>query len=287
MSDDVRRPADVAGRPTAATSTPPIDVDVDAETSCVAIRRADASAGRAPAGAGGDRRRRQPRWRSASSRVARAAVRARRRLVLLAARPARRPGRAGARSRSSGLGREGGRRRARRPGRDRLVARVPGLGRRSPAPDRSRPAPTSSHEHLGVRAARRPRCEQRPPARRRTSRWLLPPGLTLDQIADRVGAAPGHDRDAFLQPRQSGACARSSSPRTSTSLEGLTWPDTYFIGEHETDADDPADASCRAFDENADAVGLATRRDGLTPYETVIDRVADPGRGQARRGRAR
>ena len=39
----------------------------------------------------------------------------------------------------------------------------------------------------------------------------LPPGLRLDQIADRVGALPGHDRAAFLALAQSGQI-RSTLP---------------------------------------------------------------------------
>ena len=67
----------------------------------------------------------------------------------------------------------------------------------------------------------------------------LPPGLRLEQIADRVGALPGHDRAAFLALAQSGQI-RSKYQGDQTSVEGFTWPDTYFV-EDQTDAADPAD----------------------------------------------
>src|SRR5262249_3705956 len=67
------------------------------------------------------------------------------------------------------------------------------------------------------------------------SKLLLPPGLTLSQIADRVGALPGHSRDAFLATAASGVVRSKYQPAGVTSLEGLTWPDTYFVGEHQTD----------------------------------------------------
>ena len=38
----------------------------------------------------------------------------------------------------------------------------------------------------------------------------LPPGLRLEQIADRVGALPGHDRAAFLASRSRVRSARST-----------------------------------------------------------------------------
>ncbi|MFI5045572.1 MAG: endolytic transglycosylase MltG [Acidimicrobiia bacterium] len=99
---------------------------------------------------------------------------------------------------------------------------------------------------------------------------LVPPGLTLDQIADRVGALPGHSRDAFLAVAGSGAVRSKYQPAGVTSLEGLTWPDTYFVGEHETD-EEILRVLVNAFDEHADAAGLGTPNpSGLSPYETIV-----------------
>ena len=89
----------------------------------------------------------------------------------------------------------------------------------------------------------------------------LPPGLTLSQIADRVGQLPGHNRDAFLQTAASGVVRSAIQPAGTTSLEGLTWPDTYFIGERQTDADILL-TIVSAFDEHAAAAGV-------TSYDTV------------------
>ena len=89
----------------------------------------------------------------------------------------------------------------------------------------------------------------------------LPPGLTLNQIADRVGALPGHNRDSFLQTAASGVVRSRLQPADVTSLEGLTWPDTYFVGEQQTDAD-ILHTIVGAFDDHATAAGI-------TSYDTV------------------
>jgi UPF0755 protein len=89
----------------------------------------------------------------------------------------------------------------------------------------------------------------------------LPPGLTLNQIADRVGQLKGHSREGFLQTAASGAVRSRFQPPEVTSLEGLTWPDTYFVGEHETDTE-ILNRIVTAFDEHAAAAGV-------TAYDTV------------------
>ena len=64
---------------------------------------------------------------------------------------------------------------------------------------------------------------------------LLPPGLTLAKIADRVGALKNKSRDRFLEVAKSGTVRSKFEPQSVQSLEGLTWPDTYFIGATETE----------------------------------------------------
>jgi UPF0755 protein len=97
----------------------------------------------------------------------------------------------------------------------------------------------------------------------------LPPGLRLDQIADRVGALPGHDRAAFLALAQSGQI-RSRYQGDQTSVEGFTWPDTYFV-EHQTDAQ-ILQTIVSEFDRHADAVNLANAPSvGLTPQQAVVE----------------
>ena len=96
----------------------------------------------------------------------------------------------------------------------------------------------------------------------------LRPGLRLEQIADRVGALPGHDRSAFLALAQSGQI-RSKYQGNQTSVEGFTWPDTYFV-EGLGDAE-ILQTIVSQFDRHADAVGLAnTAATGLTPQQTVV-----------------
>jgi UPF0755 protein len=100
---------------------------------------------------------------------------------------------------------------------------------------------------------------------------LLPPGLTLTQIADRVGQLPGHKRDTFLQIANSGAVRSKYQPANVNSLEGFLFPDTYRIGAHEDDGAVVKKLVAR-FDEIADRVGLPSSpsTSGLTPYQTLV-----------------
>ncbi len=103
-----------------------------------------------------------------------------------------------------------------------------------------------------------------------SDRLLLPPGLTIAQIADRVGQLPGHDRDAFLAAASSGVVRSKYQPEGITSLEGLTWPDTYFVSEDQTDQQ-ILEMIVGEFDRRADAIGLAVPGpSGLTPYEAIV-----------------
>jgi len=100
---------------------------------------------------------------------------------------------------------------------------------------------------------------------------LIPPGLTLNQIADRVGQLPGHSRETFLQVANSGIVRSKYQPPGVNSLEGYLFPDTYFIGASEDDGDIVKRLVSR-FDEIADRAGLAnsTATNGLTPAQTVV-----------------
>ena len=102
------------------------------------------------------------------------------------------------------------------------------------------------------------------------STLALPPGLRLEQIADRVGQLPGHNRDAFLALARSGT-VRSKYQGPQQSVEGFTWPDTYFVAEQETDQQ-ILQTIVRAFDQHADALDLATAAaaEGLTPQQAVV-----------------
>ena len=102
-------------------------------------------------------------------------------------------------------------------------------------------------------------------------RLTIPEGFTLSQIADRVGALPGHTRGNFLQVARSGEVRSQYQPAGSTSLEGVLFPDTYQVQPGETDAQILAQMVAR-FDEVAGQLGLAAspQAAGVTPYQAVI-----------------
>ncbi len=101
---------------------------------------------------------------------------------------------------------------------------------------------------------------------------LLPPGLTLAQIADRVGKLEGKSAQRFLDVVNSGTVRSRYEPDGVNSLEGLTWPDTYFIGANETETE-ILQKIVNQFDAKADAVGLAgagAENGGQSPYQTIV-----------------
>jgi UPF0755 protein len=99
----------------------------------------------------------------------------------------------------------------------------------------------------------------------------LPPGLTLEQVAARVGELPGRSAETFLQLAGSGVVRSRYQPPEVTSLEGLVFPDTYQIGE---DEDETAilQKLVTQFDAMADAAGIANAPAtvGRTPYEAIV-----------------
>ena len=99
----------------------------------------------------------------------------------------------------------------------------------------------------------------------------IPEGLTMKEIADKVGELPGRSADAFLKAAQSGAVRSQYQPANSTNLEGLILPETYFLGK-----DDDETAILRrmveAFDQAVTELGIANgaARNRVTPYEVVV-----------------
>jgi UPF0755 protein len=125
-------------------------------------------------------------------------------------------------------------------------------------------------EHMGVKAATDAlgRAPADASATAGHTVLALPPGLRLEQIADRVGALPGHDRAAFLSLAQSGQI-RSKYQGDQVSVEGFTWPDTYFV-EGMSDRE-ILQTIVSEFDHHGDAVGLGTPTPtGLTSRQTVV-----------------
>jgi UPF0755 protein len=102
-------------------------------------------------------------------------------------------------------------------------------------------------------------------------RLTVPEGLTLVQIADRVGKLPGRSAEKFLEVARSGTVRSQFQPADSVNLEGLTLAETY---EFEPKDDEVAilKRMVEAFDAVAVEVGLdqAPAKLGLTPYQAVI-----------------
>lgn len=101
---------------------------------------------------------------------------------------------------------------------------------------------------------------------------LLPPGLTLNQIADRVGKLKGKSAQRFRDIANSGTVRSRYEPAGINSLEGLTWPDTYAIGANDTETQ-ILQKIVNQFDAKADAIGAAgsgAANGGQSPYQSVI-----------------
>jgi UPF0755 protein len=104
------------------------------------------------------------------------------------------------------------------------------------------------------------------PATQAYRKLALIPGLTLAMIADRVGEIPGLSRDRFLAVASSGTVRSKYQPAGVTSLEGLTWPDTYYVSKADTE-ESLLRTLVKHFDTEATKAGLATSAD---PYRTVV-----------------
>jgi UPF0755 protein len=118
------------------------------------------------------------------------------------------------------------------------------------------------HRDSGARAAA-DALEQVP---EQTYRKLaLPPGMTLATIAAQVGRLPGLSAARFLAVAASNQVRSRYEPPGVQSLEGLTWPDTYFVSPQE---DELAILKLlvRQFDEQATKAGLGAAAD---PYHAI------------------
>ncbi|HEV2994035.1 MAG TPA: endolytic transglycosylase MltG [Acidimicrobiia bacterium] len=97
---------------------------------------------------------------------------------------------------------------------------------------------------------------------------LLRPGLTVSQIGDVVGNLPGHDKASFTSLASSGTIRSKYLPASVNSLEGVLYPDTYFVLPNEGTASITRRLVSR-FDQIGDQVGLGAAT-AVTPYQTVI-----------------
>ncbi len=122
------------------------------------------------------------------------------------------------------------------------------------------------HKSQGVRGAIS--ALEAGPAQVPDQELLLPPGLTIPQIAERVGELPGKSAEKFLAATQSGAIRSKYMPPEVTSLEGFLFPDTYRIGATETEEAIVRKLVAR-FDEIGDEINLGSAS-RVSPYQTVI-----------------
>jgi UPF0755 protein len=102
-------------------------------------------------------------------------------------------------------------------------------------------------------------------------RITIPEGLTLAQIADRVGQLKGRSAARFLELARGGTITSPYEPPGSTNLEGLLFPSTYQLKPTD-DEQAILQRMVDAFDAVAQETGLdqAQAKVGLTPYQVVI-----------------
>ncbi|MGH9057628.1 MAG: endolytic transglycosylase MltG [Acidimicrobiales bacterium] len=105
-----------------------------------------------------------------------------------------------------------------------------------------------------------------------TDRLVIPEGYTLHQIAASVAALPGLrlSAKAFLAAATSGQVRSPYEPAGVNNLEGLLFPATYDVSQHETVVD-VLEKMIGAFDDQAASIGLtaAAARLHMTPYQVV------------------
>jgi UPF0755 protein len=102
-------------------------------------------------------------------------------------------------------------------------------------------------------------------------RLTIPEGYDLNDIAQVVSKLEGYSAQSFLQVANSGAVRSPFEPAGSNDLEGLVFPDTYFVDPGES-PQDILQTMVNRFDQIAGEVGLSNSQasNGLTPYQTVI-----------------
>jgi UPF0755 protein len=99
------------------------------------------------------------------------------------------------------------------------------------------------------------------------TKLTIPPGLWLQEIANRVGKTPGRSAEAFLEYASNNAVRSTFEPDGVTSLEGLLWPDTYKIAAEEIAV---LKTMAQTFDKKASALGLANANvQGYGPYDII------------------
>ena len=99
-------------------------------------------------------------------------------------------------------------------------------------------------------------------------RLTIPEGYTLKQIAEAVGKLPGKSEEAFLEVAESGRVRSNFQPPNVKTLEGLLFPDTYFIEDKDTE-EVILTRMVEKFDDVASEEGLSAGAEGRSAYETL------------------
>jgi len=97
----------------------------------------------------------------------------------------------------------------------------------------------------------------------------VPPGLWVQQVADRVGNLPGLRAQPFLQDTHNNAVRSVFEPADVNNLEGLLRPDTYKVSNSQ-DEISILQTMVTAFDTHAKALGVDTADvEGHTAYDII------------------
>ena len=102
-------------------------------------------------------------------------------------------------------------------------------------------------------------------------RLTVPEGLTIKQVAERVGKLPGRSAERFLTVASSGEVRSKYQPAGSTNLEGLLFPDTYNF-EEKDDEKAILERMVRTFETAAAEAGIDDVAQGgvVDPYQAII-----------------
>ncbi len=99
---------------------------------------------------------------------------------------------------------------------------------------------------------------------------IVPPGLSVNQIAVRVGNIPGKSASGFLSAVNSGVIRSPYEPSSVNSLEGLLGASNYDVTPNESYST-LINQMISVFNHDAQAAGLTqTPSNGLSAYQTVI-----------------
>ena len=137
---------------------------------------------------------------------------------------------------------------------------------------RNVPAPAGGsytfHLHEGYRAAL---ADLRTGPHIVQTKVTIPEGYDIKQIAAVVGTHPGLSAQRFLDLANTGAVHSPYQPPGSNNLEGLLFPDTYFISPQDTEQT-ILQRMVDRFNQVAVGIGLdaSAQSNGLSPYQTVV-----------------